>query len=462
MHTLYYKTAMISRIAYQKLKEWKESPSRKPLLIRGARQVGKTTLVREFAKEFDHFVELNLERESDREIFEMDDINRILNAAYLLKGKMVDSRPTLLFIDEIQESPKAIQKLRYFYEDRPDIYLIAAGSLLEFALRKVPSFPVGRVSYLYLSPISFDEFLLALNNKPAIDALNTIPLPAFAHSVLLNLFHEYAVIGGMPEVVSQYVTNKNISQLITIYKQLWQSYKDDAEKYSTNDTERRIIRHVIDTAPYEPDRVKFEGFGKSNYRSREVGEVIRSLDLAGIIRLIYPSTSLEPPIVADLRKRPRLQFLDTGLLNNALNIQGDLLKVSDMNGFHRWKIAQHLVTQQLISLEQTMRYNPHFWVREEKDSSSEVDLIYQYGSYVIPVEVKSGKQGRLRSLHQFMDRSKHHFAVRLHAGEFNVEKVTTPKGTPYYLMDLPYFLASKIPQYIDYFTKNYRDLQFTN
>ena len=448
---------MISRIAHKSLKEWKESPSRKPLLIRGARQVGKTTLVREFAKEFDHFVELNLERESDRAIFEVDDINIILNAAYLLKGKTVDSRPTLLFIDEIQESPKAIQMLRYFYEERPDIYLIAAGSLLEFALRKVPSFPVGRVSYLYLSPINFDEFLMALDNQPALEALNTIPLPGFAQSVLLNLFHEYAVIGGMPEVVSHYIANRNISQLATIYKQLWQAYKDDAEKYSTNDTERKIIRHVIDSAPYEPDRIKFEGFGKSNYRSREVGEAIRSLDLAGIIRLIYPSTSIEPPIVTNLRKRPRLQFLDTGLLNNSLNLQGDLLKESDMNSFHRGKIAQHLVTQQLISIEETIRYNPHFWVREEKDSNSEVDFIYQYGGYVIPIEVKSGKQGRLRSLHQFMERSKHHFAIRLFAGEYSVEQATTPNGTPYHLMNLPYFLATKIPQYIEFFIKNFND-----
>ncbi|HPQ35949.1 MAG TPA: AAA family ATPase [Tenuifilaceae bacterium] len=451
---------MISRIAYQKLREWKELPSRKPLLIRGARQVGKTTLVREFAKEFDHFVELNLERDSDRAIFEMDDINMILNAAYLLKGIIVDSRPTLLFIDEIQESPQAIQKLRYFYEDRPDIYLIAAGSLLEFALRKVPSFPVGRVSYLYLSPICFDEFLMAIDNIPALEALNTIPLPNYAHSVLLNLFHEYTVIGGMPEVVSHYIANRNVSQLATIYKQLWQAYKDDAEKYSTNDTERRIIRHVIDSAPFEPDRIKFEGFGKSNYRSREVGEAVRSLDLAGIIRLIYPSTSLDPPIVTDLRKRPRLQFLDTGLLNNALNLQGDLLKESDMNNFHRGKISQHLVTQQLIAIEQTIRYNPHFWVREDKDSNSEVDLIYQYGSYVIPIEVKSGKQGRLRSLHQFMERAKHRFAIRLYAGMYSVEKVTTPNGTPYNLMNLPYSLATKIPQYIEYLIKNYNDDQF--
>ncbi|RPH30540.1 MAG: DUF4143 domain-containing protein [Bacteroidales bacterium] len=446
---------MIDRIAYKQLLEWKKSTNRKPLLIRGARQVGKTTLVREFAKEFSHYIELNLERDADRMLFEMDDVNKILNTAYLLKGKSVDNRPTLFFIDEIQESPKAIHKLRYFYEDRPDIYIIAAGSLLEFALKKVSSFPVGRVSYLYLSPLNFDEYLLALKHQQAIDALNTVPLPDYAHQTLLNLFHEYAVIGGMPEVVSSYLKHKNISQLSSIYKQLWQAYKDDAEKYSKNDTERRIIRHTIDTAPYELDRITFEGFGKSNYRSREVGEVIRSLDLSGIIRLIYPSTCLEPPIIADLKKRPRLQFLDVGLLNNILLIQGELLSVSDMNNFHKGKIIQQLVTQQLVSIEETSRYSPHFWVREEKDSNSEVDLIYQYGKYLIPIEIKSGKQGKLRSLHQFIERSQHPYAIRMHAGGFSIEKVKTPSGKSYFLMNLPYFLATKLPKYLEYFVTNY-------
>jgi predicted AAA+ superfamily ATPase len=291
---------------------------------------------------------------------------------------------------------------------------------------------------------------MALGNQPALEALNTVPLPAYAHQTLLNLFHEYAVIGGMPEVVSHYLVHKNISLLSSIYKQLWQAYKDDAEKYSSNNTERKIIRHVIESAPFEADRIKFEGFGKSNYRSREVGEAIRSLDLAGIIRLIYPSTSIMPPIVSDLRKRPRLQFLDTGLLNNFQLIQGELLRVSDMNNFHKGKIAQHIVTQQLISIEEINRYNPNFWVREEKDSSSEVDLIYQYGKYVIPIEVKSGKQGKLRSLHQFVERAPHPYAIRMHSGEFNIEEARTPGGVSYILMNLPYFLATKIPLYIDY------------
>ena len=445
----------LKRTAFRSLKEWKESGNRKPLIIRGARQVGKTTLVRQFAHEFDHFVELNLERDKERSLFELDDVNKILNAAYLLKGKTIESGTVLLFIDEIQESPKAIALLRYFYEERPDIYLIAAGSLLDFALQSVASFPVGRVSYLYLSTLSFDEYLESLGQMPAIKAMKQIPVPDYAHPTLLNLFHEYAMVGGMPEVVSTYLKNKNISTVIPIYNDLWQTFKDDLEKYARSAAERNILRHIIDTAPTESDRIKFEGFGRSNYRSREVGEAMRALDMANIIRLIYPTTALKPPVASDRKKRPRLQFLDTGLLNHALSLHADLIKIQDMNDIHRGRISQQIVMQQFISIEMNTRYVPHFWVREEKDSSSEVDLVFQHGKYVIPIEIKSGKIGKLRSLHQFMERADHPFAIRIHAGQFGVETVKTPAGKPYILMNMPYYLATKIPEYIVYFIKNH-------
>jgi len=446
----------LNRSAYSALQIWKDSSKRKPLLIRGARQVGKTTLVRQFAREFDHYLELNLERGREKSLFELDDINSILNAAYLLKGKTVVRGSLLLFIDEIQESPKAIALLRYFYEERPDIYLVAAGSLLEFALKSVASFPVGRVSYLYLSPLNFEEYLSAFKNEPAIKALNTVPVPEYAHTILLNIFHEYALVGGMPGVVANFAEHKNISLVTPIYMELWRAYKDDFEKYARNESERKILRHIIDAAPGETDRIKFEGFGQSGYRSREVGEALRALDMANVVRLIYPTKALNPPIVADRKKRPRLQFLDTGLLNNVLSIQGEILQINDINDLHRGKTALHLVTQQLISIETGDRYQPHFWVREEKGTSSEVDLVYQYGKYIVPIEVKSGKQGKLRSLHQFIERADHPYAIRMHAGHFSVEKVKTPNGVPYLLMNMPYYLATKTPGYVDYLIKNYR------
>ncbi len=446
----------IRRKAYSKLVEWKESADRKPLLLRGARQVGKTTLVREFAKEFANYIELNLEREADNNLFKIDEIEKIFSAACLLKGIVPDNKPTLLFIDEIQESPKAIMQLRYFYEEKPEIFIIAAGSLLEFAIKKVPSFPVGRIDYLYLHPLNFEEYLGGIQHKGAIETLQIIPIPDYAHSILLNLFHEYTIIGGMPEIVSQYNKDKNIAILTKKYNKLWQAYKDDAEKYARNNTEQKIIKHVIETAPHESDRIKYEGFGKSNYRSREVGEALRALDLAKIIRLIYPTTSFELPITTDFRKSPRLQFLDTGLLNQILLLQGEMIGINDLNTFHRGKIIQHLVSQELISIHDEISYKPHFWVREERDRSSEVDLVYRYGKFIIPIEVKSGKQGRLRSLHQFIERTNHPYAVRMYAGEFKIENAKTPGGKPYLLMNMPYYLGTKIPEYIDFFIKNHK------
>ena len=441
----------IQRKSYIKLLEWKGNPDRKPLLLRGARQVGKTTLVREFSKEFTHYIELNLERDLDVNLFQTDDIDKLLNAAFLLKGIQPSKSSTLLFIDEIQESPKAIQLLRYFYEEKPDIFVVAAGSLLEFALSKVPSFPVGRIEYLYLHPLNFEEFLGAIGNQVALDVLQSIPVPDYAHSILLNLFNEYAVIGGMPEVVKNYVKDKNIANLSKTYNRLWQSYKDDVAKYASSEIDRKIIRHVIEMAPYETDRIKFEGFGKSNYKSREVGEALRALDLAKIVQLIYPTTTVESPITPDLKKRPRLQFLDTGMLNQILLLQGEMILLKDLNDFHRGKIIQHLVSQELISIHDEMPYKPHFWVREEKDSNSEVDIVYQFRKYIFPIEIKSGKQGTLRSLHQFVERTNHSYAVRLFAGEFSIEEAKTPGGKPYYLMNLPYYLASKLPEYLAYF-----------
>jgi len=445
----------IARRAYHYLTEWKLNRKRKPLLLRGARQVGKTTLVKTFAAEFNTYIELNLEREADKALFEIDAIDDLMNAIYLQKKISPDPSSTLLFIDEIQESPKAIQQLRYLQEEKPELFIVAAGSLLEFALAEVSSFPVGRVDYLYLYPLNFEEYLGAIAHEQAINAIETLPVPNYAHETLLNLFHNYALIGGMPEIVSNYIENKDVVSLSKAYKKLWQSYKDDVEKYGKNDTDKKIIRHVIETAPQETDRIKFEGFGNSNYRSREVGEAIRSLDLARVIQLVYPSTSLCPPLITDYKKRPRLQFLDTGMLNNVLSLQADMIALDDLSDFYRGKIVQHLVCQELISVHQEIVFKPHFWVRENKDSNAEVDLIYHFGKYIIPIEVKSGKQGTLKSLHQFIDRCDHNYAIRMFAGKFSVEEHKTPGNEKsYLLMNLPYYLGAKLPEYIKWFVEN--------
>ena len=263
----------LKRHLTEQLYKWKNKPNRKPLILRGARQVGKTTLVNEFAKTYKHHIYLNLEKKTDSQYFEQtDDVNTIVESL-LISNNIVseDLGNTLLFIDEIQEQPKAIQLLRYFFEDIPDLHVIAAGSLLEFALKDVKSFPVGRVEFLYLYPFNFMEYLEAIGHHTGLNALKNIPVKPVAHSTLLSLFNDYAIIGGMPEVVDQFIKNKRVTDLSSIYESIWSSYISDSEKYASNTTEKNVIKHIMSTAAYSIDqRIKFQNFGNSNYRSREV------------------------------------------------------------------------------------------------------------------------------------------------------------------------------------------------
>jgi len=448
------------RHIYTKLERWKANPLRKPLLLRGARQVGKTTLIKQFATTYTHSISLNLERSADIQYFkDFDDATTIVNALFATHSiSSAQTKNTLLFIDEIQESPEAIALLRYFYEDIPELHVIAAGSLLEHVMRKVKSFPVGRVTYLYVHPLNFTEFLEAKKHAGAIEQVNQLPVQHFSHSLLLKQFHEYAIIGGMPEVIKTYLTTESLADLSAIYEGIWATYKDDVEKYANNATDARVIKHIMNTAHlYLDQRIKFQNFGNSNYKSREVGEAMRNLNDARIIQIIYPTTSITPPIIPDLKKSPRLQFLDTGLVNHELNIQADMLALEDLNTAYKGAVIPHLITQEIMSLN-TLKYKQsNFWVREKAQSSSEVDLVVQFIDKIIPIEIKSGKEGKLKSLHQFIEKADHPYAIRMYAGEFKIEEHTTPTTKkPYYLMNLPYYLGTKIPEYIAYFIENYK------
>lgn len=449
---------LIERRAEHFLTEWKSDRNRKPLILRGARQVGKTTLIQKFSESYKHSILLNLEKPRDINYFEVnDDVKSIVESLFIrFNIPSVDLRETLLFIDEIQESSKAISLLRFFYEEMPDLHVIAAGSLLEFAMRKIKGFPVGRVQYLYMHPLNFQEYLGATHQSSALDQLNHIPVQSVAHSLLIELFNRYTIIGGMPEAVKVYIERNNLADLPKIYESIWRTYHDDVQKYTTNETERKVIKHIINTAHlYLDQRIKFHNFGHSNYRSREVGEAFRNLDDAKVIQIIYPTTDMEVPVKPDLRKSPRLQFLDTGLVNHVLGIQAELVGMKDLGKAYKGAIIPHLITQELLSLN-TMNYKkPNFWIRDKKQSSSEIDLVITYNNKVIPVEIKSGKTGTLRSLHQFIDRSNHPYAVRMYAGEFSIDKAITPNGSRYLLMNLPYYLGTKLRDYIEFFVQNY-------
>ncbi|MBN1414065.1 MAG: ATP-binding protein [Bacteroidales bacterium] len=446
---------MFKRDIIHELENWRLSSNRKPLILRGARQVGKTTAVNIFAEQFEQYIYLNLERSEDREIFEKyPNTEDLIQAIFLIKNKQRKIKNTLLFIDEIQEAPSAIAQLRYFYEQAPDIFILAAGSLLETLFDKSIRFPVGRVEYRVIRPVSFIEFLEASQENTVLELLNTTPIPAYAHDKILKLFNTYALLGGMPEIIENYIKNHDLTSLKQIYESLLISYMDDVEKYARNSTQVQLIRHAIRSAFDEAGkRIRFHGFGSSNYGSREMGEGLRILEKAMLIKLVYPTTGTENPIVPNKRKSPRLQVLDTGLLNYFVGIQQELIGIKDLSDSYRGIIAEHLVGQELLAKEYNILSDIIFWIREKKTSTAEVDYLYKFKNFIIPIEVKSGATGKLKSLHLFMDLANHNMAIRIYSGNLTIDKVITHQNKEYYLLNLPYYLLSKLDNYLIWFEK---------
>lgn len=445
---------MFPRAITADLEAWANNAVRKPLILRGARQVGKTVAVSLFGKNYERFIQLNLEKPGDARLFKQDlDVKDLFQAILLHQRDPHPKGRTLLFLDEIQSCPEAIAALRHFYEELPEVHVIAAGSLLEIMLARMSvSFPVGRVQQLTMYPLSFTEFLTAIKANEALAVMEQVPLPEFAQGTLMDLFHRYALVGGMPEIVAGYCRDEDIASLGPTYESLLQSYLDDVPKYARNETLKQVLSHCIEAAPLSAGtRISFTGFGQSNYRSREVGEALRTLEKAMLIHLLHPTTSTQIPIRPNLRKFPRLLFLDTGLLNFFAGLQEQHFQYADLHAFYRGLIAEHIVGQELICAGASALRKPCFWVREKSQSQAEVDYVVRYGSDIIPVEVKAGKAGRLRSLHQFIDLSEQRVAIRLYAGPLKKEVCTTTRGREFELLSAPYFLASKITDYLDAF-----------
>ncbi|MBA4388588.1 MAG: AAA family ATPase [Verrucomicrobia bacterium] len=444
---------MFQREIHAKLRTWRDSKDRKPLILRGARQVGKTIAVEVFAGRFERFVKLNLDLAADAELFRRRlDIKDLYQAILLKNNALPTGGRTLLFLDEIQNCPEAVSSLRYFREDLPEVFVIAAGSLLEIALHeKQIEFPVGRVEHLFMYPLSFREFLVAANETAAAKAYDTVPVPDYAFPTLIEQFHRYTLIGGMPEIVARYIEKRDITALKPVYNSLLTSYLDDVAKYARNTSMAAILRHCIEAAPLAAgQRIQFAGFGNSNYRSREVGEALRTLQRAMLIHLLYPCTTVEIPALPDLKKSPRLQFLDTGLLNYFAGLQEEFFRHDDLRAIYRGMLAEHVVAQELICMEPNIHRRVSFWVREKTQSQAEVDFIVQHKGRVIPVEVKAGKAGSLRSLHEFMDRCPHGYAVRLCAAPLSLHPAKTAYGKHFQLLSVPYFAAAQVHEYIDW------------
>ena len=448
---------MFYRSILRELEVWRESPFRKPLIIRGARQVGKTTVVNTFGQQFEQYIYLNLEKKSDRDLFDENlDINEIVDRIFLIKGmKRALIKNTLLFIDEIQEAGFVVNQLRYFKEEIPELNVIAAGSILETLLGKNLTFPVGRVEFKVLRPFSFIEFLHAIDRIDVLEQLNVVPLKSYALEACFKLFHTYALVGGMPEVLKKYVETKDITGLGDVFDGLLNSYLTDAEKYAKSQNQLQLIRYCIQQViPNAGKRITFSKFGNSTYSSNDVSQVLNALQKTHLIHLLYPVIGFDLPLEQDFKKSPKLQFLDSGIINYFVGLQKDIIGTKDLNTIYEGKLIEHFVGQELLSMQTLSLRSIYFWTREKNQSQAEIDFVYPYESEVVPIEVKSGPTGKLKSLHLYMESSKINYAIRFYAGKIQVDKLFTKEGKRFYLLSLPYFLVSKIEEYI-LWLKNY-------
>ena len=446
---------MINRSQFKYLEQWAESEDRKPLVLRGARQVGKTTLVRQFSAKFDVFLSLNLDKEEDALLFEsFKNVEMLTDAIFRHCRKQKKAGKTLLFIDEIQSSPNAVAILRYFYEEMPNLYVICAGSLLESLIDKQISFPVGRVEYLAIRPCSFLEFLNGIGENFDYDLLLNIDV-SNAHQRVLSHFHNFAIVGGMPAAINAYAANRDVFQVDKVYESLLNAYIDDVKKYARNNMLGQVIRYILKNGwGYAAERIAFERFGGSNYKSREVGEAFRTIEKAMLLELVYPILKPQIPMLSSVAYRPKLIWFDTGLLNYIAGVRESLFSVTDVMDAWRGRVAEQLVAQELIALKWQVSMRRQFWVRDKSQSSAEVDFVVQYKTWAIPIEVKSGHNAKLKSLHQYMDEAPHAFAVRVWSQALSVDEVSTSKGKIFKLINVPFYYVCILDKVLDKYCVN--------
>ena len=443
---------MFKRTAIRYLRQWAKKEERKPLVLRGARQVGKTTLVELFAKEFDTYIYLNLEEKETAELFAADySFEDLLAGIYFkAKEKQDTHKRTLIFIDEIQNEPKAVQTLRYFYEKRPDLYVIAASSLLESLMGRHISFPVGRVEYMALHPCTFEEFLMAMGQEELAESVAKLQVPQSLHTYTLDLFKKFMIVGGLPEAVANYVQHQDFVRLNGVFNSLLSGYRDDVEKYASKPREQDAIRYILNYGwTFAGHRIQFAKFTSSSFKSADVSNAFRTLEKTLLLELVYPQTTASFPILPDLKKSPKLLWLDTGLVNYVAGMQEDLLFSADSDELWNGDIAEHVVAQELLGATVNFGEKRMFWVRDAKNSQAEVDFLIRYKSHLLPIEVKTGSNSKLKSLHLFMEESKEKVALRLWNGPMTSDVITKQNGDSFTLYNIPLYYASHLPAFLE-------------
>lgn len=444
---------MIERNILKDLREWKNRKNHKPLVLRGARQVGKTTVVKQFAKEFDIFIDMNLEIEQEKNLFEQEsngDAKELFLKIKILKNVSKSEGTTLLFIDEIQNSPKAIWMLRYFYETIPELYVITAGSLLEslMGLRRI-SFPVGRVEYMILRPCCFGEFLQGIHQENDLETLQSLKADIIHERMSIH-FRDYLLTGGMPQVITNFYDNeRNIIAVQPIFESLLQSYMEDVEKYADTSSKTNTIRYILSHGwNMAGETITFENFAGGKYRSREISEAFDLLSKTMLLELVYPTNNTMLPILPNMRMRPKLLWLDTGLVNYISGIQKDVFNTKNIQDIWRGRIAEHIVAQMMIAENRSILSHHSYWRRNKQGSEAEVDFLLPYDSKLIPIEVKSGHNSKLKSLHLFMKESNLNFAIRVWNQPFSIDEIKQDDKS-FRLLNIPFYYCGMLPNIVD-------------
>ncbi len=441
---------MFNRNIISYLEKWQKKKSRKPLIIRGARQVGKTSAVRIFAKHnFSNFIEINLENpeiiELFREVKTLKDFEQIVELG--LKKRLIPGK-TLLFLDEIQNFPELIKLLRFFYEKMPALHVIASGSLLETQIEKFGfNMPVGRVEYVYLYPLTFFEFLEAKGEEEILTILKKSNLNQKisqpVHRLARNLFYQYVFLGGMPEVISLFIKKVPLAELNSVYNSLLTGYEEDLYKYGKK-SEIKYLQYVLSQAPYfAGERITYEKFGGASFRSREMKNAFSLLAKAMILTQIKATKSTAPPLLAQEKRPKKLLFLDVGLVNFKNKIQINFLKTKNLADFYRGKIAEQVVGQNLLANNLGQKQELYYWAKEKTRGAAEVDFCLMSGGKIVGIEVKSGHSLKLKSLFSFSRAVENNKIIRVYDGELKQENIIYA-GQKYKLISVPFYLANRI------------------
>lgn len=395
----------MKRSAEKEVIKWKNSLRRKPLIIRGARQVGKTWLVENvLASTFDNFVKIDLEKRRDLHVHFAGNLEprAILNHLELVTSRIISGK-TLLFFDEIQACPRAITALRYFYEQIPELHVVAAGSLLEFAFDEI-SVPVGRVQYLHLHPMTFYEYLLAMGKEPMADYSLTHPkrVAPSIQKMILSELRNYFFVGGMPECVKTWRDSGSMIETFQVQSEILESYRDDFPKYKPRIDPACLDAVFLNTAKSVGEQLKY-----TRLNSGHSGQMNRkAFDLLNKAQIVQKISSCDPsglPLGATAnQKKFKASLMDIGLLQRTCQVPAELeLQQDNMLAMYRGKLAEQFVAQELLAWHSSELY---YWARDARGSNAEVDYLAVHESKIYPVEVKSGAGGSLRSLHLMLEK----------------------------------------------------------